>query len=199
MMIVRAAAVKNNIDIMDDTFIEELQQRLLQFIRGRVANEADAEDILQDSFQAMHRNIDSLQNSSRLESWVFQIVRNKIIDYYRKPKRQQTDIDYVEIVDGEEEVLGDSLAPCVHHMMTCLSQDDQDILKAVDLEGQAVKTYAEHSELTESACKSRVQRARKKLRDLFHSCCGVKTLGGVALAAEHETACTICGPTCQCS
>src|SRR5688572_22870704 len=61
----------------------DLHERLLRFIRARVADEASAEDILQEVFLKIHARIGSLRDEERLESWVFQIVRHAIADYHR--------------------------------------------------------------------------------------------------------------------
>ena len=58
-------------------------ERLRKFIRVRVADEADAEDLLQEVFIRIHTRIDTLKDDTRLTAWVYQIARNLIIDYYR--------------------------------------------------------------------------------------------------------------------
>src|SRR5688572_29274524 len=67
----------------------EFADRLRAFITRRVGSAADAEDILQDVFLRIHRHADSLQRRERLVSWLFQITRNAIADYYRAPVRRE--------------------------------------------------------------------------------------------------------------
>src|SRR5687768_2462359 len=61
----------------------ELGARLRAFVAGRVSNEADAEDIVQDVFVRIHTRLDTLDDERKLTGWVYQIARNAIIDHYR--------------------------------------------------------------------------------------------------------------------
>ena len=74
-----AAAQKRNITQV----INDYSKRLLGFIRKRVANEADAEDILQDVFYQFIGNTEPIE---QLTSWLFAVTRNKITDRQRKKK-----------------------------------------------------------------------------------------------------------------
>ena len=68
---------------------QEVHRRLRTFIARRVANEAEVEDILQEVFLRLHRRLDSLKDPRRLVSWVFQITRHAIADFYRAPERKR--------------------------------------------------------------------------------------------------------------
>lgn len=63
--------------------INAYSKRLLGFIRRRVGNEADAEDILQDVF---YQFVGNTQPIEQLTAWLFTVARNKIIDKQRKHK-----------------------------------------------------------------------------------------------------------------
>ncbi len=65
--------------------IKEYNRRLLGFIRGRVSNNADAEDILQDVWYQLSNVVD-LNNIEQISSWLFRVARNKVTDNYRKKK-----------------------------------------------------------------------------------------------------------------
>jgi len=65
---------------------EEFGDRLRRFVLKRVRDEHDAEDIIQDVFCKIHSNIADLRDETKLPSWVYQITRNTIIDYYRHRK-----------------------------------------------------------------------------------------------------------------
>ena len=56
---------------------------LHQFIRRRVSDPHNAEDILQNVFLKIHMRIDTLQHHDRIAAWMYQIARNAITDYYR--------------------------------------------------------------------------------------------------------------------
>jgi RNA polymerase sigma factor (sigma-70 family) len=93
--------------------VKDYSRRLLGFIRKRVANEADAEDILQDVFYQLLGNKEPID---QVTAWLFTVARNKIID--RKRKKQPVALDglFSEMEDGEmndwmEILLDDSSNP----------------------------------------------------------------------------------------
>jgi RNA polymerase sigma factor (sigma-70 family) len=75
--------------------ITDYSKRLMGFIRKRVNNEADAEDILQDVF---YQFIGNTQPIEQMTAWLFTVARNKIIDRQRKKKPEA-----LEDLFGEEE------------------------------------------------------------------------------------------------
>ena len=70
------------------TVIGEFGKRLFGFIRQRVNNEADAEDILQDVWYQFSASAEPIEQVS---SWLFTVARNKITDRYRKKKPELLD------------------------------------------------------------------------------------------------------------
>ncbi len=62
------------------------RNRLLNFIKKRVSDPGDAEDILQDVFFQLWRGYDTIDSIEKITSWMFRVARNKIIDRYRKLK-----------------------------------------------------------------------------------------------------------------
>ena len=71
--------------------INDYSRRLLGFIRKRVTNEADAEDILQDVFYQFIGNPEPVE---QVTSWLFTVARNKIIDKQRKKKPESIEDIY---------------------------------------------------------------------------------------------------------
>src|SRR5260370_41788506 len=65
---------------------EEFHVGLKRFILKRIQDELSAEDILQDVFLKIHIHIDTLREVDKLQSWIYQIARNAIHDYYRMHK-----------------------------------------------------------------------------------------------------------------
>lgn len=63
---------------------DDLHQELYRFILSRVKNEEDSKDILQEVFIKALTKIDTLKDTSKLTSWVYQICRNVVLDYFRK-------------------------------------------------------------------------------------------------------------------
>ena len=78
--------------------VKNYSRRLLGFIRKRVRNEADAEDILQDVFYQLLGNKEPID---QITAWLFTVARNKIIDSKRKKQPLLMDGLFSETEDGE--------------------------------------------------------------------------------------------------
>jgi RNA polymerase sigma factor (sigma-70 family) len=70
--------------------VSRFGKRLLGFIRQRVGNEADAEDILQDVWYQLTTTVDT-EPIEQISGWLFAVARNKIIDRYRKKRPESLD------------------------------------------------------------------------------------------------------------
>jgi RNA polymerase sigma-70 factor (ECF subfamily) len=168
----------------------EFGDRLRAFIVRRVDSDADAEDILQDVFLRIHRHADSLERHDRLVSWLFQITRNAIIDYYRAPVRRRellagAPLDLERTADQSERWIEDDedaasqagreLAYCLAPMVARLPPHYRDAVTAIDLQGIPQKDAALQAGISLSGMKSRVQRGRQALEALMHDCCRIET------------------------
>ena len=67
-----------------DAIWTHLSSDLRRFIRRRVSDDHVADDLLQETFVRVHRNIGTLQEADRLAAWVYRIARNVIHDHHRK-------------------------------------------------------------------------------------------------------------------
>jgi RNA polymerase sigma-70 factor (ECF subfamily) len=153
---------------------EEFHAPLQQFIRRRVSDEATAEDILQDVFLKIHQHMNALKDVRKLEGWIYQITRNAIIDAYRS-RRQETTLEAAEALDLPEELPDDDLVsellPSVRAMVRNLPEADRQALVLTEYQGLTQKELAERLGLSFSGAKSRVQRAREKLKQQLLECC----------------------------
>jgi RNA polymerase sigma-70 factor, ECF subfamily len=148
---------------------------LHQFIRRRVADEAAAEDLLQEVFLKLHQYGESLRDPRRLESWIYQVTRNLIIDHYRSRHQTMTSLEAEALFDLPEELPDDDimseLLPCVRAMVLSLPEQDRQALILTEYQGLTQKELGERLGLSFSGAKSRVQRAREKLKqELLASC-----------------------------
>ena len=144
------------------------------FIRKRVPDEMVAEDLLQEVFLKIHQHGDTLQDVKKLESWIYQITRNAIIDFYRTA-RPTSSLDTSEALDLPEELPDDDivseLLPCVQAMVNNLPEQDRQALVLTEYQGLTQKEFGERTGLSFSGAKSRVQRAREKLKQQLLACC----------------------------
>ncbi len=91
-------------ETVKETFQRE-RKRLLAFIRKRVPDRTDAEDILQDVFFQLTENLEILKPIEQMTAWLFRVARNKIIDRYRKKKPDLLDDMTVANDDSNDRAL----------------------------------------------------------------------------------------------
>lgn len=173
---------------------DQYAHRLRAFIRSRVADDAEADDILQEVFIRVHRHLCCQPDWNKPDSWFYQIARNLIIDHYRR-RRDLADLteslpanpDLPE-ADAETE-----LALSLKEMIDELPEPYRQALILTEYQGLSQKQLAESQGISLSGAKSRVQRARDKLRDLLLQCCHfeIDRRGGIIDYYEH---CCCCRP-----
>jgi RNA polymerase sigma-70 factor, ECF subfamily len=183
-------------------------ERLRVFIRRRVDSDADADDILQEVFLRIHRHADTVERQERLVSWLFQVTRNVIADYYRAPVRRRelpagapSDLeeaeerawDSMEDGDGESREARRELAACLRPMIEQLPPRYRTAVTLVDLEGVLQKEAAARAGVSLSGMKSRVQRGRQALEHLLHDCCRIELDAGGRIT-DYQPRGDGCGP-----
>ncbi len=149
---------------------------LRRFLRSRVSDPAAVDDVLQETYLRIHRHADTLRENDRVQSWVYQITRNALVDYYR---RQRDSVELPESLALPEDSDDDNLAVrelagSMRRLIGCLPQKYQQALLLTEFEGLKQYELAEQLGLSLSGAKSRVQRAREKLKDILLDCCHVE-------------------------
>src|SRR5215469_9995314 len=180
---------------------EAFHTPLLQFIRRRVSDESTAEDVLQDVFLNIHQHVDTLRDAKKLESWMYRITRNAIIDSYRY-SRPMTTLEAQEVLDLPEELPDDDvvseLLPCVRAMVKNLPAQDRQAVVLTDYQGLTQKELAERLGLSFSGAKSRVHRARERLKHQLLDCCHFE-LDRRGHIIDYQPKCQSCSPGACCS
>jgi RNA polymerase sigma factor (sigma-70 family) len=87
------------------------QSRLRNFIRRRVPDAGDAEDILQDVFYELVEAYRMVKPVEQVTAWLFRIARNRITDMFRKKAREGTRTRTSDVVEEGEELLLEELLP----------------------------------------------------------------------------------------
>ena len=147
-----SAANKKNIA----SVVGQFGKRLLSFIRRRVDNEADAEDILQDIWQQLTLTVDT-EPVEQLSGWLFKVARNKIIDRSRKKKPESLE-GLLDIFtgDGESEaapdftdiLLDDSENPETAHLRSLFWKTLREALDELPQEQRDVFVWNELDDLS---------------------------------------------------
>lgn len=158
-------------DISTENIWEEYRSKLLQFVTSRVGNPNIAEDIIQEVFEKIFEKIDSLKSGVKLQSWLYQIARNAIIDYYRsnKPILELPELPQ-PVEDPNAKELKD-LSECLLPMIDKLSEPYKKAIILSEIEGKTHKEIAASRGISLSGSKSRVQRGRAQLKKMLADCC----------------------------
>jgi RNA polymerase sigma-70 factor, ECF subfamily len=156
---------------------EEYGSQLKRFLMSKVSTPEDTEDLLQEILIKTHNNLASIKEPDKFKSWLYQIARNTIIDYFRKKRPRLSDQDILELEtlsaqnpDSINPVISE-LSQCIRPFLMQLPEKYCQAVEAIDLKGVSQKALAVELGLPHSTVKSRVQRGRAMLSDLFNECC----------------------------
>jgi RNA polymerase sigma factor (sigma-70 family) len=158
--------------------IKDYSRRLLGFIRKRVRNEADAEDILQDVF---YQFIGNTQPIEQVTAWLFTVARNKITDRQRRKKpealedlfyREEDDtaFDWTEIFfdntdNPETEYLRTLFWEALDNALNELPAEQREVFVMNEMNGIPFKEIAEQTGETVNTLLSRKRYAVLHLRE----------------------------------
>ncbi len=136
-------------------------------------NEDDiAKDILQEVFIKIHLQINSLKEETKLRSWIYQITRNTIIDYYRTQKTHDALPEWLKQPEpDDEDIIRQELSLCLAPMIKQLPEKYRSAIQLSELEGKNQKEIAERENLSLSGEKSRVKIGRKLIKSSLYDCC----------------------------
>jgi RNA polymerase sigma-70 factor (ECF subfamily) len=172
-----------------------LGQRLGAYI-GRRLPPQDVDDVLQDVLLRIHTNVRYLSDDSRFGPWVYSVARNVVIDRLRKKQPVSGDVDLDSIAASTDEDDEQALLGCVTPFVARLPEAYRHAITLVELQGLSQADAADIEGISLSGMKSRVQRARRMLREMFEECCSltIDARGRVIEAERHDQ--DTCGPSC---
>jgi RNA polymerase sigma-70 factor (ECF subfamily) len=156
-----------------DAIWSHLSSDLQRFIRRRVPDDHVADDLLQETFMRVHRNIGTLQKAERLAAWVYQIARNVVNDHHRKTLNSPAalaDADKVSADDHESHPSCRNIT-WLDEMIQSLPEGYRQAVQMAEVEEQSQQDVADRLGLSLSGAKSRIQRGRAMLKDVLQRCC----------------------------
>ena len=166
-------------DVEISTVWDKFRYELLIYIKAKVNDEYEAEDILQEIFFKIYRNIKQLNDEAKLKSWLYKITNNTIIDYYRRGKSSALQIEEVEsvqeIAEENDNMNNEILKCCLKLFLHELPDKYKEPLEMYELKGLKHREISEKLNITMSGSKTRIQRARKKLRKAYTECCEIES------------------------
>lgn len=175
----------------------DYRNELYNYIRKKVNNAHDAEDILQDVFVKLYSKIDSVKNPDKLKAFMYQVANNTVIDYYRKKKDVPKEPDCFEKPVEDEEGSGnlnDEITCCLRKMIDELPKAQQEALLLHDIEGLRHKEISTAKDISVSASKMRVKRGKESLKQTLEDCCRfeVDKYGNIVDYELKKDKCTRC-------
>jgi RNA polymerase sigma-70 factor (ECF subfamily) len=151
----------------------EHEGELRGWLRHRLRSAADAEDLLQDVFLKAMRQGERFCAIVDARAWLYEVARNTLADRLRLA-RNTVELPADLSADPEETAPVDSLAACLPRVLSELSPEDREAITLCDLERLPQEEYARRKGLSLPGAKSRVQRARKRLRAQLTQACQVR-------------------------
>jgi RNA polymerase sigma factor (sigma-70 family) len=162
-------------DSLSEIFRRE-QGRLRSFVRRRVADEGDAEDILQDVFFALVEANWLTRPVEQAGAWLFRVARNRIIDFFRKKRPVRFDDEGIEDLlpsadAGPEEAYVRSLLwEELEQALAELPEEQRAVFIAHEIEGRSFKELAAETGVSVNTLLSRKRYAvlhlRERLKDI---------------------------------
>jgi len=160
--------------------VEREQTRLRNFIRRRVADQRDAEDILQEVFYEFVEAYRLMKPIEQVSGWLFRVARNRIIDLFRRRKPGSLS-DPVMVGDNGEELLLQDLLPSpelgpeaayarsvllseLDHALDELPDQQREVFIAHEVEGRSFKELSAQTGVSVNTLIARKHRAVVHLR-----------------------------------
>jgi len=153
------------------------------FLSRRVSNEAIADEIFQQSLLKAIESQKTLEKEESVIPWFYRILRNSLIDYYRAHATEAKKYDgYLnELVSAEEtasapaDELTDAICRCLKGLLPTLRPAYAEVIRRVDLDGEALDEVAKKLGLTLNNLSVRLHRAREAMRKSLVRTCGTCT------------------------
>jgi RNA polymerase sigma-70 factor (ECF subfamily) len=177
----------------------EFAGRLRAFVARRVPPGIEPDDVVQEVFLRVLRHLPSLRDAERIEGWLFQIARNALLDAMRERQRRDSRTDAIETdipspPEGEDERAAEAeLAPCLTPMVARLAEPYRSAIELTSVQGLTQTEAASRAGVSVSGMKSRVQRARDRLKEMLLQCCEVDGDRRRGVADYHPRGSAACG------
>jgi RNA polymerase sigma-70 factor (ECF subfamily) len=165
-------------------FVEEYSRQVYRLGLKILNDPQDAEDVLQETFLKAYKALPAFEGRSSLSTWLYRIAVNEALMLARKRKpemvsvdedqeSEEGDLEPVQIVDWcclpERELLNSESRRFLDAAIQQLSENLRVVFVLRDIEGLSIKDTAEALNLTETAVKTRLLRARLALREQLSS------------------------------
>ena len=172
---------------------DQYYQRVRNFILSSVRDEWAADDLTQETFIRVQKNLNTLKDSSKLTSWIFRIAHNLCRDHFRNLKRtssHECELDEARDVFKEAMVQKKleqrEMSSCVQDVVRLLPESFRSVITLFDMAELSHREIADILDTTVENVKVRLHRARKELRALLEKKCTFEVDERNVLTCEPE-------------
>ena len=123
-----------------DSIYEEYFDRIYYKVVSVVKNESDAEDICQDTFISVYKNLEKFREESNIYTWIYRIAINKTYDFFKKRKLEFEIND--DVLSLPEDINFDSKV-ILEEKLKLLEEKEREIVVLKDIYGYKLKEIAE--------------------------------------------------------
>ena len=151
-----------------------IQRALRAWLAARVP-QSDLDDVLQDTLARILVQLPKLRDDAAILGWSHRVAQSALVDFYRRRARRLEEAltTEPEVAVGPETLNGE-VAAWLLPMLQTLADEDREALELAELAGLSQRELAERWGLSPSGARSRVQRARARLRDKLERCCAIE-------------------------
>lgn len=150
------------------------ETELLGYLRHRVGHVEDAEEVLQEVFIKAMRQGEHFCGVDNPRAWLFQVARNALADRLRVSREHVLLPDDLVAPRQDEPLPVDDLSQCLPRVLAELAEADRQAITFCDIAGRSQQALADLLGLSLSGAKSRLQRARRHLRQKMETGCQVR-------------------------
>lgn len=169
-----------------EVIYEQFGQEAYFFVLKKVKDTSIANDVLQNAFLKIHKNIHQLKAEQKVRAWVFQICRNEIANYFNKESAYQNGS---ELDDSTYEGPGEHIC-CFDRFIEELPENFQQVIELAYIQGKPQEQVAETLGISLANVKARVRRAKAQLKKRFLDCCKYETNAQGQLVGSPD--CSVC-------
>lgn len=144
----------------------EFKDRVARYVRGKVGNEHDSEDVVSDVFVKVFNGLSDFdENKASLSTWIFTITRNAVIDYFRASKRLcELPEELCSEDDAEQKLINKEMLERLASALERLNERERDIIVLHYYSGRTLKDIAQIMSISYSYTKLLHLNALKELR-----------------------------------
>ncbi|MEM8894502.1 MAG: sigma-70 family RNA polymerase sigma factor [Bacteroidota bacterium] len=145
----------------------EYGQELYFFTLKRVSDTTVANDIVQNTFLKIHKNIHQLKSDDSTKAWVYQICRNEIANYFIS-EQQESKLTGLPSHDHDN---GNVQICCFDKFVDEMPAMYKEVVELTFIDGKKQLEVAEVLDISIANVKARVRRAKELLKTRFQECC----------------------------